>query len=283
MIAATQAAPITFNTALPVAKDEFMLRQQFIAIESGDDPSTVNRNRSEIASITTLAYGVNNKLAVFGVVPYRDIEMKLDMGSQRVRRDSSGLGDITAFGRYIFHQNNQQGRSFRLAAFGGVKTPTGDDNSSDQFGILPPPVQTGSGSWDIFGGMVVTQQTLAYQFDGQLSYRVNNEAHDFEAGNVFRSDGSFQYRVWPRILSGSVPGFLYGVLEANLIYQEKNQINGGNDPNSGGTRLFISPGIQYVTRRWILEGSVQLPVRQELNGNALENDKIARAGFRVNF
>ncbi len=37
---------------------------------------------------------------------------------------------------------------------------------------------------------------------------------------------SLQYRLWPRELSGGVPGFLYGVVETNLIYQGKNEING---------------------------------------------------------
>jgi len=80
-----------------------------------------------------------------------------------------------------------------------------------------------------------------------------------------------------------VPGFLYGVIETNLLYQAKNKIGGTNDPNSGGTKLFLSPGLQYVTRRWILEAIVQLPGVQELNGTALKDSYSVRAGFRVNF
>ena len=58
---------------------------------------------------------------------------------------------------------------------------------------------------------------------------------------------------------------------------------GANNPNSIGTRLFLVPGLQRVARRWIAEAAVQLPVLQDLNGTTLENDFIARAGFRVNF
>ncbi len=76
---------------------------------------------------------------------------------------------------------------------------------------------------------------------------------------------------------------LYGVLEANFIHQDKNRSAGVEDPNSGGTRLFLVPGLQYVTKRWIVEAAVQLPVVQDLNGTALENDYIVRAGFRFNF
>jgi hypothetical protein len=144
-------------------------------------------------------------------------------------------------------------------------------------------VQPGSGAWDAFGGAVVTYQTLEFQIDSQLSYRANGEANNFQAGNVARLDASLQYRLLPRNLGAGVPGFLYGVLEAGFVYRDNNQVGGIDDPNSGGTTLFLTPGLQYVTRRWIVEGGVQLPVVQNLNGLALENDYVARAGFRFNF
>jgi hypothetical protein len=96
-------------------------------------------------------------------------------------------------------------------------------------------------------------------------------------------DVSLQKRIWPRELGSGVPGFVYAVLEANLINQQKNTVNGTNDTNSGGTRLLLAPGLQYVTRRWIAEAALQFPVRQNLNGTALELDTIARAGVRFNF
>ena len=121
---------------------------------------------------------------------------------------------------------------------------------------------------------MATYQTLAYQIDSQLSYKANREANGFRFGNVAKLDASFQYRLWPQTLGSGVPAFLYGVLEANLVRAEKNRIGGIDDPNSGGTTLFLSPGLQYVTRKWILEASVQIPVVRNLNGTALKNDYI---------
>ncbi len=40
---------------------------------------------------------------------------------------------------------------------------------------------------------------------------------------------------------------------------------------------------QYIAATFILEFGVQLPIVQDLNGTALENDYVVRAGFRVNF
>ena len=283
LTAISVAAPITFNTALPVAKGEFVFREQLIISQSGDDPSGANRDRTETAAVTALGYGINRQWAVFGILPYRSISLDRDAAGQRINRNNRGFGDLTLFTRYTAYQNDRPGRTFRVAPFVGFKAPTGADNASDSHGTLPPPVQVASGSWDYFGGVVLTWQTLRYQIDTQMSYRVNNEANGFQAGNVARLDGSLQYRLWRTPARGGVPDYLYGVLEANLIRQDQNRISGVEDPNSNGTRLFLSPGIQYVTKRWIAEAALQIPVSQNLNGTALENDYIARAGIRFNF
>ncbi|GGX86466.1 hypothetical protein GCM10007160_12210 [Litchfieldella qijiaojingensis] len=280
----TQAAPQTFNTALPVAEGNVVLREQFLYRKADDDPSPARRDLRVNGAITVLGYGLTSDLALFGALPYLDKEFDLDgPGGQRIERSSRGLGDARLFARYTAFRDDAPGRTFRIAPFLGVETPTGDDDERDRFSRLPQPLQSGSGSWDPFGGVVLTYQTLAYQLDAQFAYQANTEANGFKFGDEARLDGSLQYRLWPRKLSGGVPGFLYGVLEANLIHHEKNEVNGMRDADSGGTQLFLSPGLQYVTRRWIIEGIVQLPAAQDLNGAALEDDFITRIGFRINF
>ncbi len=278
-----QAAPQTFNTALPVAKGEFIFREQFLYKKASGDPSPADREVEVLGAISVLGLGVTGDLAVFGVLPYLDKELSVTMGDQRVTRNTKGIGDARLFGRYTIFKNNFPGGSFRVAPFAGVELPTGDDDDRDSFGPLPATLQLGSGSWDPFAGIVVTYQTLAFQVDVSAGYKLNTEANDFEFGDEARFDASFQYRLWPRKLGGGVPGFLYGVVEANLIHKAKNEVNGTTDGNSGGTTLFIAPGLQYVTKRWILEAIVQLPAFQDLNGSALEDDFIVRAGFRMNF
>ena len=204
-------------------------------------------------------------------------------GGQRITRSTSGIGDAQVFARYTIFQNDMRGSNFRIAPFAGIKLPTGDDDHRDSLGRLPQPLQLGSGSWDPFGGVIATWQTLDYEIDGQLSYKANTQANGFEFGDEFAFDASMQYRLWPRELGGGLPGFLYGVIETNLLHQARNKISGVNDPNSGGTKLFLSPGLQYVTKRWVLEAIVQLPVVQDLGGTALRDDYAVRAGFRVNF
>ena len=277
------AGPISFNSALTLSSGEFVFREQGVLSQSGDDPSGADRDRRSIASLSVLGYGVDEDISVFAVLPYLDNRLDVTSGGERRTRETSGIGDIRLFGRHVVVRKNWPARAFRLSLFAGIETPTGEDDESDRFGRLPASVQLGSGSWDPFGGVVATYQTLDFQIDGQLAYQANTEANGFAFGDVARADASFQYRLWPRTFSGGVPNFLYGVLEANLIHQGKNDDHGEDDGNSGGLSLFLTPGLQLVGRRWIFEAAVQLPVVQDLNGTALESDYVVRAGFRVNF
>ncbi len=278
------AAPVTFNTALPVAKGEFIFRQLFVVRLASDDPSPADRKARGWASVSVLGYGITPRWAFFGVLPVAgEKSLSFDSGAGRRHRSASGVGDLLLFSRYTLFQRDRPGRTLRIAPFLGVEAPTGVDDERDNQGRLPPALQPGSGSWDGVAGVVLTHQTLAYEIDAQLGYRLNTEGNNFEAGDRLNLDVSWQYRLWPRQLGGGLPGFLYAVVETNGSYQWKNELSDHRDKNSGGWRLFVTPGLQYVTRRWVLEGVVQLPVVQDLNGKALKEDWIVRTGFRIAF
>jgi outer membrane putative beta-barrel porin/alpha-amylase len=278
------AAPQTFNTALPVAEGQLVFREQGFYKSATDDPSPANREVDVFGLVSVLGYGVSGKLALFAALPVLDKELDVTTpGGMRVNRGTSGVGDARLFGRYTFYVDNAPGRTFRIASFAGIEIPTGADRDTDSLGLLPATLQLGSGSWDPFFGIVSTYQTLDFEVDVQAGYKVNNSANGFEFGDEARFDASLQYRVWPRELTRDTSGFIYGVIEANLVHRARNEIGGIPVANSGGTSLYLAPGLQYVTRRWIAEAIVQLPVVQNLNGTALKDDYAVRAGFRVNF
>ncbi len=276
------AAPITFNTALPVAKGGFIVREQLLRRSFEGDSSPLNRDLEVNGLVSVLGYGVAPKFAVFAALPYLDKTMKVTDNGERRKRSSEGFGDLKLFGRYTLYQNDARSQTFRLGVFGGVKAPTGDDNKTDSLGRLPIPLQSGTGAWDAFAGIVATYQTLDFQIDAQLSAERNGDANDFEAGDDIRADVSFQYRLLPNTLSADTQSFLYGVLEVTVLNQKKHRVAGMSDLNSGGTTVYLTPGIQYVTRKYILEAALQLPVQQNLHGTALETDYVFTAGFRVN-
>ncbi len=131
--------------------------------------------------------------------------------------------------------------------------------------------------------MVLTRQVLRWQLDGSLSYLANTEANDYEAGDEARVDLSCQHRVRPRELGTGVPAFVYAVLESNLVWRDRDEASGGVVADSGGTAWFLAPGLQYVRPRFVVEGAVQVPVAQDLDGAALETDWIGILSARVNF
>ena len=277
------AAPITFNTALPVARDEKLVRIQTKLLLSIDDPSSADRDLTVRAVPMVAVYGVTEKLALFGILPVLDKEIKITTDAGRLTRGDSGIGDFTAMARYTAWKKDAPGKTIRLAPFVAFKMPTGEDRATDSFGILPQPLQLGSGAWDYSLGMVLTRQTLDRQIDASISYTLKTEANEFEFGDEARIDASYQHRVWPRELSSGVPGFMYAVLESNLIWQGNNRSRGIADNNTGGVTWFLAPGIQYVTKRTVLELAVQVPVVQDLNGQSLKNDFISSLSFRMNF
>ena len=280
-----QAAPNTFNTALPVAEGQYLWREQLVLRERSDN-GPMDREVSVQALGSVLGYGVTSRFAVFGMVPYffnKELDVTTPMG--RIERDTSGFGDISLFGRYTLYKKDYTGSTFRVAPVFGLTAPTGDDNDSDRFGELPRPLQAGDGAWDGFGGVVTSYQTLQYQVDGQLLYRENGRHEGFARGDETRFDASLQYRIWPRSLKGvpGTPAFVYALLESNVIHRERDGLQSGTDADSGGTQWLLAPGLQYVSRSWIVEGTVQLPVAEEPNGDAIEDDYIVGVGFRRNF
>jgi len=278
-----RSGPISFNSAIGLAENEFVLREQYILNQATDDRGNNKRKRTAQTLISVFGYAVNRNLMFFGVLPYVDNELDTTISGIRQKRSVDGMGDLRLFSRYTLFRRNWSGGTLRISPFAGIEVPTGDDDEQDSLGKKPTSVQAGSGSWDPFAGIVLSYQTLDYEVDTSLSFQENTQANKLESGNILRFDTSFQYRLWPRKLKSGVPGFLYGVFESNIVYQGKTRFASTPDPDSGGTRVFLIPGLQFVTRRWVIEAAVQLPVVQDLNGLALENDYILRAGFRFNF
>jgi len=283
---APAAAQITTNTALPVTEGRGIVRVQSKVLRSaGSGP--MNREVTAYAFPLVGVYGVTPDWAVFGVLPILDknLDATIPRGpraGERVERGPAGIGDARLFGRYTVWARNRAGQTQRLAPLAGVELPTGEDDARDELGRLPRPLQLGSGSWDPFAGLVFTWQTLQWQVDVSPVYQVNTEANDFEFGDEARLDVASKYRLWVNERSGGAPGFLYGNLETNLIRQGKNERQGQDDPNSGGTTWLVAPGLQYITQRVVVEAAVQIPAAQDVNGTGLEQDFITTLSLRVN-
>ena len=257
------AAPITFNTALPVSDGEVILREQFVFTNASGSDVDVDA----FTALTVGGYGITPKWSVFGVLPLTHINT--DIGG--VNTDTFGLGDTVLFSRFEIFRRDNRGATTRIAPLVGVRVPTGEDG------------ETGDGSVDIFGGLIATVATTDFNFGTQLVYTANREADGVEAGDTVAFDASLQYRAWPRKLSAETTGFLFAVLEGNITWQDDTRFDGLTDPDTSGTRFSLSPGIQYVTQRWIVDLAVTIPVADSFNNDSIGPDYSVLTSIRINF
>lgn len=281
LMAAPAAAQITTNTALPVTEGRGIVRVQSKVIRATAD-GPMNRELTAYGLPLVGVYGASPRWTLFGVAPLLRKRLDVTTPQGRVTRGPTGLGDARLFARYTALRLNRPGQTIRLAPLAGLEVPTGPSDASDRFGRLPPPLQLGSGSWDPFAGLVFTWQTLQWQVDVSPVYQFNTEADGFAFGDEARLDVATKRRLWTNERSGKVPGFLYGNLETNLVWQGENERAGQIDDGTGGTTWFVAPGVQYITRRFVIEGAVQLPAAQDLGAAALEQTFITTLSLRIN-
>jgi hypothetical protein len=278
------AGSITSNTALPVHDGELIFRQQAIWLRSTGDPTPLSRRLDALIAATVLFYGVDSRLMVMGVLPFMYKRIELTTPAERVARHTTGFGDLTTVVRYTALAIDKPGETFRIAPFAGLKLPTGAQNEADALGRYPQPFQLGSGSWDPLGGAVFTWQTLRWELDVSGTYQLRTEANDFRAGDEARGDASFQWRLIPSgRLGPGVPSYLFGVLETAAVWDAKDKVSGTKNPDSGGFTWYVTPGLQWISERSIIEAAVEIPVVRQTNGFGLKNDFIAVLGFRQSF
>lgn len=262
------AQGINTNVALAVAEDEAIFRSQLRYRRATDDPSGMGRELDALVAPQTLVYGVTPRLTAFATLPVL-AHRRIELGDGSVKKDSA-VGDLRLLGRCTFFADDYAPLSTRrVALLAGLKFPTG----ADRFGTP---------SFDPILGAVGTWAANRHELDLDALYTVTTERHDFEAGDEFRYDLAYRYRLWPARFEGRLLQ-LNGVLELNGQWAAKTRSDGSTVAASGGNRLFLSPGAQFITKRVILEASVQVPIWQDLNGSQLEDDFRAVLSVRIPF
>lgn len=282
-LAAEANAQITTNTALPISSGGGIFRVQTKVVRSSSDMTGERRQLTVLMIPLVVAYGVTPKLAAFGIVSILNKQFEFTGENGRTERSVSGLADTRVFLRYTVIQKDARGATLRFAPFAGTQLPTGSKDASDEMGLLPRPLQLGTGSWNPFVGAVLTRQTLAWQVDATITYQFNSAIDGFRFGNEARFDLATKIRLLPRSLGGGLPRFLYANLESNLIWRGRNEINRLENEDSGGAVLYVDPGFQLISRLMVIETAVQIPVAQDINGAGLENDYIFVVSIRIAF
>ncbi|MDV2495542.1 MAG: transporter [bacterium] len=215
------------------------------------------------------------------VIPYLEKRRKVTSGGTTSVRSTSGLGDVRVTGKYRFWHKDEPFGVTQAAVFGGLEVPTGSDGERDNVGgLLPISLQLGSGSVDPFVGAAVGRTGRTHSLEGGAQYQINTKGEEFELGDTVRYDLTYQYQIFPPQIENSQ---LNLTVELNGKHVEKHELAGRKLNNSGGDTIFVSPGLQFLINTVVFEGSVQLPIVQELNGTQPETDYNVLLGLRYLF
>ena len=185
-----------------------------------------------------------------------------------------GLGDI-ALG--LERRLWSAGRT-SLWGTAAIELPSGpDDLDNDDGEVAEQPIQPGSGSTDAILGVVLRGAALRQtRREGGMG---NTSAIPWFASVSFRRNGKGRedYRVgdeWQAYLGAAYPVAqrVDALLQLNARWRGKDAPGtSGEDPDfTGGSFLFVSPGARVqVGGGWSAYGYLQLPIRQDVNGEQL--------------
>ena len=248
-------AGINTNLALTPPKGGSIFRLQYSYVKADGHGPVRQINRSTVTG--TYVYGVEPNLALFLTVPYSNQQVdKVVPQPGRIEEAHDGVADLTFLAKYRFWQKDPRPQeTLRWAALGGMNIRSGDSDFS-------------SDSYDPILGTVFSWQRDRGWLDADMSWLFNTgdgeNRHD-----VLRYNVSYSYRLFPTVYESANVHELDAVAELNGRYS-----------TSGSHEVFFSPGLQLITRRWIFETSLQLPVVQELADDEPETEYRLVMGFR---
>ena len=199
------------------------------------------------------------------IAPFARVDARAPQGEA----SSSGLADIRVFGKYLLYQRDRLNETLRVATKAGVKFPSGT-----------PPL--GSGSTDYFATAVVGWIRGRTGIYAEGIYNVNTSNDEVDFGNGFAYNLALGFRLSPAVYDTYPSRQLNLFIEMNGSTVRRSKRSDALLENTGGTVIFLSPGLQFVGgRRWLVEASVQIPVVNAPNGTQLGTSWTTLAGIRV--
>lgn len=221
--------------------------------------------------------------------------------------DVSGMGDAIFYGLYRWYQDNE----LTISTLFGIKAPTGDDDEEgfesvydyetkerepyephdDEEGgheheglLVETHLQPGSGSWDGFAGLALQRPAGPFTLHSSVLYTITTQgSQDTELGDSFAYNLALSYGAGERL--APCAGCAWNLfLELNGEWQDEENHDGRDNPDSGGNVVFLTPGVRLVGGSgWSVVTAVGFPVADHLNGIQVEPDLRLTAGLNVVF
>jgi len=211
-----------------------------------------------------LAYAPSSRWMLGLNVPYVNRQLEsFNLSEEEV----TTLGDVS-----ITIKNYMQEKEFlqkhMYGFLGGIKFPTASEEEDDNGVPLDFDVQAGQGATVVNVGGWYANFSYPYLFYTSATYHVANEGYqDFEAGDALVYNATVQY---------ATDHDLSYYLSMEGRSSQKDAFDGVDDEDSGGTIVFLAPGIIYTIKQdLLLNAAVKFPALDELDGDHEEGTIIS--------
>jgi hypothetical protein len=260
----------------------FQLRSQFLSKSSalspdqGPNPSAAakpsataltagSEHEREYRPSLRASYGISNQLTVSAELPFSFKRIEERTSVENSATSASGFGDAELSLAWSETFARTTGNTWTIGFGATLKAPTGSNNSRQNGVRLDEHLQPGSGSYD-------WQIGIAFARIGA------NSSQHASVYRRFTGTNSFAYRygeVWLYNLGlqQRLSSALMGTVQLDGRYASKDTQDGRYVENTGGSVLYLTPGIRVrVTPRASLIANVQIPVWENLYG--VQSEKV---------
>ena len=199
-----------------------------------------------------------------------------------------GLGNITAWAKYRFFRKVKTYGDRQAAVRFGLELPTGKKDAPTQTEINVPafvrqqltPINGGlSPHLDV----AFSQAGGRFIFGGNAEAIFRGERDGFRMGHEQRLNTDLEYVLLPRDYQ-KPGGELFLILETTFVHRSTGRLNSTPVAGSKATEYYLAPGLQYAAKpRFVVEGSVQLPVVRNTGALALRTDVNVLLGVKYLF
>jgi hypothetical protein len=200
-------------------------------------------------------YGVNSNWTVGMDLPY-------ETGEHR------GVGDFGLKTKYRFWRRAGPGAMRSLTALGTVYFDTGAAG-------------VGTGSTDYLGALAYGYESIKWYRWASVGYRINTSGDaGLRRGNRWFLNLVGGWRPGTPIYTMPDTVFVVGL---NAEITDRSRLNGVDLPDTGGTELFVSPGMIWTYGHFNLRPGVQIPVYSALNGHRPATDFRFRIELEMHY
>lgn len=244
------------------------------------------RSRQTRSMILELNYGLTDRWAITGFIPYVRQERLINgfQGNEEFT-STQGLGDIILLLKYrMLNPEKYQNMDWIVGL--GPKLPVGKSNFTNPLGLtLVADMQPGSGSldgffWTFFQKSKFLSNHLSlvaistYRKSG--ANKQYNEVQTYQFGDDFQVNLGINYNFFVRM---PVDIFLLGRYRSQTV----DVIDDNVFPGSGGKWIYLIPGFNLnLGQNTAFRASIDLPVYRDLMGTQLTTTYRYTLAFFIN-